>query len=183
MCLKLCTTKRVKIKDGRTILIRRPKMSDAKQLKDYINSLVDEDALILQNEKKTLKEERVWLKDALKKIKKGEAHALVGIVDGKIAGFTNLSKDKGRRSHVAEYGISTAKKFRRFGVASALTKRILEIGRRDKAIKVIMLCVFSTNKIAISMYRKFGFKKVATLKNRCFYKNKLIDEFVMDLKR
>ena len=46
MCLKLCKTKRVKIKDGRTITIRRPKMSDAKQLREYVNSLVDEDALI-----------------------------------------------------------------------------------------------------------------------------------------
>jgi RimJ/RimL family protein N-acetyltransferase len=63
-----------------------------------------------------------------------------------------------------------------------MTKAILEIGRRDKKTKLIYLTVFSTNRIAQSLYRKSGFKKVATLRRRLQCKGRLVDEIVMDLK-
>ena len=45
MCLRLCKTKRVKIKDDRTIVLRRPKMCDVKELKDYFENRPDRDKL------------------------------------------------------------------------------------------------------------------------------------------
>ena len=48
-------------------------MSDVKQLKDYVNSLVDEDALIKVNERQSLKKETGWLKGILKDIRKNTA--------------------------------------------------------------------------------------------------------------
>jgi len=183
MCLKLCTAKRVKIKDGRTILIRRPKMSDLKQLRDYINSLVEEDAQIQINKRISLKEEKAWLKGALKNIKGNKAHLLVAELDGRIVSVTNLTKGKGRNSHVAEYGISVLKDYRRLGIATVISKRIIEIGRKDKGIKLISLDVSTLNRGAIRLYEKLGFRKVARLPKRIMYKGKLIDDFVMDLKR
>lgn len=180
MCLKLCKTKRVKIKDGRTIVIRRPKMSDAKQLTNYLNSLVKEDAPIRRNKKVSLKEEREWLKESLKKIHKGDMHLLVVELDGEIVSVSNLTKERGRSSHVATYGVSVLKGYRRFGIATAITKYILSIGRKDKSIKVITLNVYEFNNGAIKMYKKLGFKKTAKLKRRAKYKRKLVNEFIMD---
>jgi ribosomal protein S18 acetylase RimI-like enzyme len=180
MCLKFCNAKHVKINDCRTILIRRPKMSDLKQLKDYINSLVDEDAPIQVNERLSLKAERSWLKDSLIKIRKNKAHLLVAELDKKIVSVVNLTKGTGRSSHVADYGVSVLKEYRRLGIATAVTKYILTIGKRDKTIKVIMLRVYEKNTGAIKMYKKLGFKKVAKLKKRVKYKGRLVNEFIMD---
>jgi RimJ/RimL family protein N-acetyltransferase len=179
----LCKPKRVRIKDGRTVLLRRPEMKDVRQLADYINSLVDEQARIQICKRVKLADERKWLKDALKKIKENKAHVLVAELDGKIVSVTNLTKGKDRCSHVAEYGISVMKGYRRLGIATAISKRIIEIGKKDRTIKLISLDVHAPNKGAIRMYKKLGFRKVARLPKRIMYKGKLIDDIVMDLKR
>lgn len=182
MCLKLCKTKRVKIRDGRTIVIRRPKMSDVKQLKDYINSLVAEDALIKINERQSLKAECAWLKDILKRIRKNKLHKFVAEYNGEIIGNVELRKEKWRKSHIAEIGISVKKNYRRLGVATILMKTILEIGKKDKEIKLMYLSAYTPNKAAQKLYKKLGFKKVAVLKNRGQYKGKFTDEIIFDFK-
>lgn len=182
MCLKLCKTTKIKLKDGKIITLRRPKTTDLKQLKVYINSLVDEDAQILINERMTLKDEEKWLKGTLSDIRKGTKHFLVADYKKEIIGAVHLKRAKWRQSHVADVGVSVKRKYRRLGLASIMLKRILDIGRRDKNIKVIWLSVYSTNKIAKNLYKKFGFRKVATVKRRIQYKNRLVDEIVMDYK-
>jgi len=182
MCLKLCKTKRVKIKDGRTIVIRRPKMSDAKQLKEYVNSLVDEDALIKINEKRSLKEEKEWLKGVLKDIRKNKKHGLLAECEDEVISMAELRKGMWRQSHVAGLGIAVKKNYRRLGVATIMMKTLLEIGKKDKGIKIIYLDVYAVNKPAIRMYKKLGFKHVARLKKRAKYKGKLIDQLIIDFK-
>lgn len=183
MCLKLCKTYKFQTKDGKNIILRRPRMKDAKQLLNLVNSLVEEDAQILTNKKMTLKEEKEWLKDRLKQIRKNKVHYLVAEYKGEIIAGADLTKKKWRQSHVAEYGISVKKGYRNIGLGSKLTKIMLDIGRRDKEIKIISLNVYPTNKAAIHLYKKFGFRKVAVLKKRIKYKGKYIDDIVMDLKK
>lgn len=158
-------------------------MSDAEQLKEYINSLVDEDALIKINEMQTLKSEADWLRGVLKDVRKNKKHALLAECGGEVISFVELRKGLWRQSHVASIGIGVKKNYRRLGVGTAMMKTILEIGKKDKEIKVIYLDVYAQNKAAIKMYKKLGFKKVARLKNRVQYKGKLADEFIMDLER
>jgi len=45
--------------------------------------------------------------------------------------------------------------------------------------KVFRLSVFASNKPAIGLYRKLGFKKVARIPKQLQYKGKLVDEIVM----
>jgi RimJ/RimL family protein N-acetyltransferase len=182
MCLKLCKPRKAKIKDGRTILIRRPRMADAKKIKDYFNSLVDEDAPIAVNEKITLKEERSKLDEILKNIRMGKSHVLIAELNKKIVSTFSLTKERGRMSHVAGIGMGVDKDYRRLGIASIMMNRILEIGKKDKSIKVIYLETYEFNHNAQKLCRKFGFKKVAKLKNRIRIGGKLGDIFVMDYK-
>ncbi|MCX6821081.1 MAG: GNAT family N-acetyltransferase [Candidatus Aenigmarchaeota archaeon] len=183
VCIKLCKPKRVKLKDGRTVLLRRPEMKDLRQMTDYINSFVDEQAMIQIYKRLTLATERKWLRKMLAEIRSGRVHLIVAELDGKIVSITNLTKGEGRCEHVAEYGISVLKGYRRLGIATAISKRIIEIGKKDRNIKVITLQVYVPNKGAIRMYRKLGFRTVARLPRRISYKGKLIDEFIMDMKR
>jgi len=182
MCIELCKPKLVKLKDGRTVLLRRPEKKDVIKLKDYINAIIDEDAPIELTERVTLDGERKWLKELLDSMRSGKRHYILAELDGHVIGAVNLTPGRGRSRHVAEYGISVAKAYRRLGVGSVLTKYILDVGRKDKNIKLITLRVYEFNRKAIPMYRKFGFRRVAKLEKRVMYKGKLCDEFIMDLK-
>lgn len=75
----LCENKKnmikAKIFNGRKIIIRELSPKDLKRVKDfldYINSLIEENAKIRFNKKLTLKEEKEWLKNTLKEIRKKE---------------------------------------------------------------------------------------------------------------
>ena len=92
---------------------RYPRMSDAKQLLNYINALVAEDTMILADKKMTLKGEKEWLKDIISKTKKDRMIVVITEIDGSIAGITELKRHVGREYHVATFGISVAKKYRR----------------------------------------------------------------------
>lgn len=55
------------------IKIRRICLSDLKRLKEFqnfVNSLIEEEVMILLNKKKSLREEKEWLKNKLKNKKK-----------------------------------------------------------------------------------------------------------------
>jgi len=173
----------MKIKDGRTIVIRRPKMSDAKQLTNYINSLVKEDAMIDINEKQTLKMETSWLKGVIKDVRKNKKHVLVAECDDEIISVIELRKGILRHSHVAGFAIAVKKNYRRLGVATIMMKNMMEIGKRDPTIKVMYLDVYADNKKAKKMYTKLGFKQTARLKNRIQYKGKLGDQLIMDFEK
>lgn len=45
--------------------------------------------------------------------------------------------------------------------------------------RIIRLSVFANNKPAIGLYRKIGFKKVASVPKQLQYKGRLIDEIIM----
>ena len=101
-------------KNGRKIgiIFRYPKMSDAKQMLNLINSMVSENAMILINEKQTLKKEEEWLKELINKNKKSVNIAIVTELNGTVAGVAELRRYSGRKAHVANLGISIEKKYR-----------------------------------------------------------------------
>jgi hypothetical protein len=49
----------------------KPKLSDAKEAMRYLNALVDEGTYIATQKRKTLKDEKVWINELVKKIKDG----------------------------------------------------------------------------------------------------------------
>jgi len=162
------------------IFIRPPKKSDVRQLLNFINSLVREEAQISVNAKQTLKQEEEWLLDNLKLINANKLHHLVAVHEGSIIGSVEIRRGRYRESHIGEYRIAIKKGYRNLGIGRRLSEIILEIAKKDKNIKLIYLFVFSTNKKAISLYKKLGFKKTASLPKRIFYKGRYLDMIVMD---
>jgi ribosomal protein S18 acetylase RimI-like enzyme len=164
----------------RKFIARKVRLSDAKAALDFINSLVEEDAPILINKKATLKEEKEWLIRQIQMEKKKQSYSLFVFDKNKMVARVVLMKGKGRKSHIAELSIAVRNGYRGIGIGKFLMKRALEIARKDKGIKIITLEVLVTNKIAIRLYKKMGFKIVARLPKRGFYKGKYIDTYVMD---
>jgi len=153
----------------------------AKAFLDFINSLIEEDAQILFNEKFSLKEEKEWIKQELESIKEKKQVVLVAKNKNQVVGIADIKLQRGRQNHIGELGISIRKEFRGMGLGKYLMKEVLDLAKRElkPQPKIIRLSVFSTNKIAQNLYQKFGFKTVAQIPKQVQYQGKLVDEIIM----
>lgn len=156
-------------------------LRNVKEFQDFINSLIEENAQILFNKKFRLKEEKKWIEEKLKQIKDHKTILLVAKEGNKIIATTGIDLGFGRQSHVGNFGIAIKKGYRGIGLGSYLTAKVIKLAKKElkPKPKIIRLSVFSTNKPAISLYRKFNFKKVAKIPKQIQNKGKLIDEIIM----
>jgi ribosomal protein S18 acetylase RimI-like enzyme len=172
----------IKIFNGKKLKIREMKRSDLKRTKDfldYINSLVEEEAMISLKKKKTLKEEKEWLKNQLKEIKSKQRVVILAEDRNKIVGICECKLKKERESHVGELAVGVRKEYRGIGLGKFLFREILKLAKRKLKVKIFRLSVFEGNEIAKNLYKKFGFKEVAKIPKQIEYKGKLISEIVM----
>ena len=140
-----------KIFGGKKIIIREFSKKDVKNVKaflDFINSFVDEDAMLSINKKKTLGEEKDWLRHTA--AEKKERVYLLAECDGKIVG---------------EY----------------IMRKTINLARKRLTIKIIQLKVFTNNKPANGLYKKMGFRKIASIPHALQYKGRLMSEYLMFL--
>jgi RimJ/RimL family protein N-acetyltransferase len=179
MCNELCKKEEI-VLDEKEILLRTPKISDVRSLLKFVNSLVEEDALILVNKKYTLKEELEWLKDHLKRIKENKLHDIVAFHKNEVIGKVDIRKGNWRSSHVATLGISVRKDYRRLGLGTLLMKKAIKLSKKDPEIKILELGVIEGNYIAEKLYKKLGFKFMAKLPKRFLYKGRYVDDIIMD---
>jgi len=175
---------KIKIFKGKKIKIKKLAKNDLKSVKefvDFVNSLVKEEAQILFNKKISLKEEKKWIKDENNDIKGKKIVVLLAKDENKIVGITDIKLERGRRNHIGQFGISIRNGYRGLGLGKYLMKEILKLAKKElkPKPKFIRLSVFSTNKIAQNLYKKFGFKQVARIPQQLQYKGKLVDEIVM----
>lgn len=148
----------------------------------YINSLIDDpEALISLKTKKSIKEEKTWLQNTLSIIKSSKMTMLIAESENLIIGETGVRICPERRDHVAELGISITKDYRGYGLGTLLLKKIIQAAKINLMPQPIMirLSAFDTNKKAISLYEKNGFKVVARIPKQHKFNNRLIDELVM----
>ncbi|MFA5714680.1 MAG: GNAT family protein [Candidatus Paceibacterota bacterium] len=165
-------------KINQKIVIRSPKISDVDSLLEMINSLVEERAMITIQKKITLEQERKYLKGI---IKDKESIHLFLIINGEVMGNARITKHENIKSHIGEIGISLKKEGRGLGLGEKLFKRVMEIGIKKFKLKIVILYVFAKNKIALSLYKKMGFKKVGTIKGGVKHYEKY-DDYVMMVK-
>ncbi len=168
-----------KAKDGTEVKVRYPKFSDWKDLMKLINSAVEEGAFIKADRKFNSKEEKKWLREVLKKIKEKKAVMLVAEVNGKVVGNCSINKGKYSKSHVGTLGILIKKEFRGLGIGKRLMQLAIEEARKKLKIEIVVLTLFSVNKIAHHLYRKLGFKEFGVLRKGLKRKGKYFDEIYM----
>jgi ribosomal protein S18 acetylase RimI-like enzyme len=178
---KIKMENKIKLKEIKIRPLSSNDLRLVKEFLDYHNSLVKEEAMILTKKNKTLKEEKEWLKEKIKKVKDKRLVFLMAEDNGKIVGIVSISSEKGRQDHIGGLGISVRKEYIGIGLGKKLMKEILKLAKKElkPRPKIIRLSVFSTNKIAQNLYKKLGFKSVAKIPKQVQYKGKLVDEIIM----
>ncbi len=167
-------------KEGIPFIIRYPIPKDVKRLLTYINTLSKEQVEItFQGEQLTLSEEQKFLASRLKAIDEKKAVMLVVATDKKILGVSSIDLSERIEKHVGIFGISVAKEIRGEGIGNMLMKLTLQETTTIPLLKIITLSVFAGNEVALSLYKKFGFKEYGRLPKGIFYKDAYVDHLYM----
>jgi RimJ/RimL family protein N-acetyltransferase len=164
--------------DGRKVVLRMPKWEDLDDLFELINSLVEEGAEIIRNEKVSMEEEIEWLSKTLASLEKDEIFFLVAEVDGKVIASSDIHPLRGFERHVGVLGIVIKNGFRDVGIGTEMMKTLVEQASK-MGLKVLTLSVFATNKRAIHVYEKVGFVQTGVIPKKHFKDGRYIDEIIM----
>jgi ribosomal protein S18 acetylase RimI-like enzyme len=147
-------------------------------LLELINSLVEEKAEVIADEKPSREQEAEWLSGVLLRLEKGQTFFLVAEVDGKVVASSDLHVGKGSEKRGGAVGIAVKSGFRDLGIGTGVMRAIVKEAQRI-GLKVLVLSVFATNKRAISVYEKVGFVQTGRVPKKHFKEGKYIDEVAM----
>ena len=136
--------------------------------------------MLLRNKKLTLREELDFLKKSAKSVKEGKEVFVIAKDGGKVVANTSIKLQQWKKSHIGKFGIAIRKGYRGVGLGTYAMNEVLKLAKKElPGIKIVQLDVYTINKPAVALYKKMGFKIVATLPKQMQYKGKLVSEYVM----
>ena len=157
--------KKVRLKDGRTALLRSPLPSDAEAALEYMKITAAETPFLLR----TPEEVTLTVADEEKYLTRVAADpntvSIFCFVDGILAGNCNISrKTKQKNRHRASIGIALKQEFWNLGIGTALFEEMITAAENWDLLQ-IELEVIEGNDRAIALYRKMGFEVVSYVPN------------------
>jgi len=142
---------KMELKDKREVTLRFLKADDKNGLYHLFSSMSDE-ALEWSMAPYTIERIQRWINNIQNLI------PLVAEYKNKIVGYASIYKfPHPRRKGVGDLAIYLHQDFQNVGLGTAMTKKLLQLAKREKMHK-IELQVVADNKIAIHLYEKFDFK-------------------------
>lgn len=169
-----------KLKNGKTLILRTALAKDASQIVKLMKDVIKEGHYTLYEPdeyKSTAKSEakRITVfKNAPGKI------YLVGEIEKEITGFISFDNWNTRRTaHTGLFSVYLKKKWRDLGIGRILVNGLIEWGKNNPVNKKISLAVFSTNKNAIALYKKLGFKQEGRCPADMIINGKNVDSILM----
>ena len=169
-----------KLKSGKKVIIRTALAKDAAQVVKIMKDVIKEGPFTLyetdeygstaKSEAKRIKR----FKDAPGKI------YLVAEVKNEITGFISFNNwDTRRTEHTGLFSVFLKKKWRAIGIGSMLIRCMLAWGKINPVNKKVSLAVFSTNKSAIALYKKLGFRQEGYCPRDMIINGQYVDSILM----
>jgi ribosomal protein S18 acetylase RimI-like enzyme len=168
-------------KDGREVLLRPPRWEDLDDLLDFINSLVEERAEILRNQKVTKDEEADWLGHKLADMVKGKVFCLVAEVGGTVIACSELKTGTGYSRHIGKIGVGVKRGYRDVGVGTELLNTLISHAKTI-GLELLTLTVSSSNTRAIHVYEQVGFEETGRIPQGLFKNGTYLDDIIMTKK-
>jgi RimJ/RimL family protein N-acetyltransferase len=163
-----------RLKSKTSLTIREANEADATAIRSIVNSIAGEKYYIVPESSR-----EDW-DEVIRDVKNRKGLILVAVVCDKIVGMAQLVRGKlEKNNHVGFLGIVILKEFRRMGIGTAMMNHIIEWAKKQKGLEKISLTVFSTNKAAINLYSKFGFKIEGVSERQYKIEGKYVDDTTM----
>ena len=157
--------KEIRLRDGRTALLRGPLPSDAAAALEYMKITSGETPFLLRSPEEitlTLSEEEKYLS---RYPSDPGAVMILCFVDGVLAGNCQIvRKTKLKNNHRATVAIALLKKFWNLGIGTAMFEEMIAIAE-SWGILQLELEVIEGNERAMGLYRKMGFEIVSHVPN------------------
>lgn len=122
--------------------------------------------------------------DAVKEVTNAEREEFYGafLEDGLVGIATLTQEDAIKMSHRANIGaVYVSSKARGTGAGAAILQAIIEDVHKDPILEKLNLSVVTTNKAAIKLYEKLGFKIIGTELHSMKQEGTYFDEYLMTL--
>ncbi|MCU9811577.1 GNAT family N-acetyltransferase [Paraclostridium sp. AKS81] len=157
--------KEIKLKNGKTAILRSPIKEDAQAMIDYLNIIGGESDFITfgKNEFSMSVEAE---QDYIERINSMDnSKNVLIIIEDEIIGIASItSVQKERMKHNGTLGISIRKKYWGIGLGSEIMAYLIDWAKSNKITKKINLLVREDNIRGVKLYKKFGFEKEGLLK-------------------
>jgi RimJ/RimL family protein N-acetyltransferase len=161
-------------KNEKSLLIREAIETDAVAIRDIVNSVAVEKHYIVQERSR-----EDW-DEVIKHLKSNKGLIIVAQDNMHVVGFATLARGRlEKNKHRADLGIVILKEFRGMGIGTTMMNHMIEWAEKQEGLEKISLTVFSTNKAAINLYRKFGFKIEGVSKKQYKIEGKYVDDITM----
>ena len=172
--------KQIRLKDGRTAILRSPTANDAAQMLEYLATTAGETPFLIRYPEEcteTPDQEAAFLQ---KMIDSPIDMMLVCTVDGKLAGNCRLARHgRIKTRHRAGVAIALKKEFWGLGIGTVMFEEMIRCAT-EMGISQLELEVIEGNDRAISLYRKMGFETVATRPDAiCLKDGTMLAEHIM----
>jgi RimJ/RimL family protein N-acetyltransferase len=166
------------VKDGKNVTLHAPKWSDLDDYLHFINSLVEEKAMIMMNEKQTRDSEIGWISQLLSNVERDKIVALIAEVDNRFVGSCEITPKRGYLAHLGSLGISLIDGYRDIGIGQEMMLEAEKQARR-LGVEVVELEVFAANARAIHVYEKVGYKVTGRVPNAVKWNGGYMDSLIM----
>lgn len=172
--------KSIRLKDGRTAILKSPCVKDAEKLLHYIKKTCGETDFLLRYPEEwniTVEQEVEWVN------RLRSSPNTLGIacyVDGEVAGNCEISFRSGiKTSHRATVAIAILKDYWNLGIGSALFEELIAAAQK-RGTEIMELAFIEGNDRARHLYEKFGFRVISQKPNAFKLKDGTYrDEFYM----
>ena len=167
----------VNLTNGQSASLSWVKKEDIPQIIEVLNSIIREEKYWLDEKEITNLETEQFIEIG----NKAGMHYLVARIEDKIVAGAVLSPGNGKEAHVAQFCVFIHKGFRDLGLGTILTKELIEVAEKS-GLESVQLFTFSTNKRAIHVYEKCGFKICGKLtRDIKFSDGTYADKIIMEL--
>ena len=158
------------LKNGKTVIVRKPVLEDAKAIIDIISAADFETRFLARNPGEfciTEEQEKVFINNILND---NDSDWFVAEYEGKVIGqcSVGLVSKYQRYRHRAEVTFVILKDYWGLGIGRKLMQQCID-WCKDNGVTQIELNVVADNKRAMSMYEGFGFKITGTIPNAMRY--------------
>lgn len=171
------------LKDGCTLILRDPTLSDAQEMIDYLKVVGSETDFLLADENGieglTLEGEQSWITGTLAA---ANTKMFVGTIDGEIVLVCDVrAAGRPRIAHVGGIAISIKRDYWHLGIGNIAMQAMIDFARSTNFLRALSLEVREGNDRAIALYKRYGFVEVGRHKARINVRGTYYDEILMDL--
>ena len=164
-------------KKGLKVVLRPPMWGDIDDLFELHNELIEEEAMIGGDSKRTRDQQVDSHAEMMKAVESSRVVVVIAEADGKAVGQSNARKRSGRLRHTAGLGVFVKKQYRNQGIGSELMKE-MENQAEKIGVEILYLEVYDVSP-AVRLYERLGYREHGRLPDGIKYRDEYVDRVSM----